>query len=107
MSDLVSVATIAEIPPGGRKSVEVDGRAVLVVRIGDQFFCVEDLCTHDGQPLTDGPLVTANGATTIECPRHAARFDVRTGKPMCMPAVEPVATLDVVLQDGQVFVRPL
>lgn len=90
-SRFVGVAKRSELADGGRLSVEVDGRAVLLFRIGDELYAVEDVCTHDGQPLTDGEF--ANGA--IECPRHGARFDVRTGRALCMPAVEPVRVYQV------------
>lgn len=102
MTDFQTVAKVDEIPPGGRKSVVVDGRAVLVFRIGDDFYAVEDVCSHDGQPLTDGPL----SGTAIECPRHGAKFDVRTGKPLCMPAVEPIAVFEIKTEGNNVLVRP-
>jgi 3-phenylpropionate/trans-cinnamate dioxygenase ferredoxin component len=101
MSDFQKVAVIDEIPPGGRKSLVFDDRAVLLIRIGDDFYAVEDVCSHDGQPLTEGPLE----GTAIECPRHGARFDVRTGRPLCMPAVEPIATLEVKVENGNIFLR--
>ena len=101
MPDFETVANVANIPPGGRASIVVDGRAALLLRIGDDFYAIEDVCSHDGQPLTDGPLRDCS----IECPRHGARFDVRTGKPLCMPAVEPIAVFEVRVQDGQVQVR--
>ncbi len=101
MSELQKVATLDEIPPGGRKSLVFDDRAVLLLRVGDEFFAVEDVCSHDGQPLTDGPLE----GTAIECPRHGARFDVRTGRPLCMPAVEPIATYEVKVVGNDIFLR--
>lgn len=101
MSDFAKVATKSEIPPGGRKSVVLDGRAVLVFRIGEDLYAVEDVCSHDGQPLTEGPLE----GFAVECPRHGARFDVRSGKPLCMPAVEPIATFEVQLRGDDVLVR--
>jgi len=82
------IADVDELPPGGRKSVFIDDTPALLVRIGDDYFAIEDLCTHDGQPLTDGPLQDQ----AIICPRHGAKFDLRTGNPLCMPATEPVAT---------------
>lgn len=91
MATFVKVAKRTDIADGGRMSVEVDGRAILVFRIGDDVYAVEDVCTHDGQPLTEGALV----AGAVECPRHGARFDVRTGKALCMPAVEPVRVYNV------------
>ena len=101
MSEFQKVATLDEIPPGGRKSLVFDDRAVLLLRVGDEFFAVEDVCSHDGQPLTDGPLE----GTAIECPRHGARFDVRTGRPLCMPAVEPIATYEVKVIGNDIFLR--
>jgi 3-phenylpropionate/trans-cinnamate dioxygenase ferredoxin subunit len=101
MSELQKVATLDEIPPGGRKSLVFDDRAVLLLRVGDEFFAVEDVCSHDGQPLTDGPLE----GTAIECPRHGARFDVRTGRPLCMPAVEPIATYEVKVVGNDIFLQ--
>jgi 3-phenylpropionate/trans-cinnamate dioxygenase ferredoxin subunit len=102
MPDFVKVAEVSEIPPGGRKPLVVDDRAVLLFRIGNDFYAVEDVCSHDGQPLTDGPLE----GTAVECPRHGARFDVRTGRPLCMPAVEPIATFEVQVRGNDVLLRP-
>jgi metal-sulfur cluster biosynthetic enzyme/nitrite reductase/ring-hydroxylating ferredoxin subunit len=85
------VADSDELAPNGRKSIFIDDTPALLVRLGDDYFAIEDVCTHDGQPLTEGPV--ANGEIT--CPRHGARFDLRTGKPTCMPATEPVRTFDV------------
>jgi 3-phenylpropionate/trans-cinnamate dioxygenase ferredoxin subunit len=101
MSDYEPVAKVSEIPAGGRKSLVFDDRAVLVFRIGDDFYAVEDVCSHDGQPLTEGPL----DGHAVECPRHGARFDVRTGRPLCMPAVEPIATYEVQVRGDDVLLR--
>jgi len=102
MSALEPAATVDEISPGGRKSIIVDDVPALLIRVGDNFYAIEDVCTHDGQPLTDGPI---NG-TEITCPRHGARFDVTTGAAVWMPATEPVATYLVEVRDGQVYVQP-
>jgi 3-phenylpropionate/trans-cinnamate dioxygenase ferredoxin subunit len=102
MSDFEEVARVDEVPSGGRKSVIIDETPALLLRVGDNFYAIEDVCTHDGQPLTDGPL---NGCE-ITCPRHGARFDIRTGQPLCMPATEPVRTFEVQVRDGKVFARP-
>ncbi|HEY3965214.1 MAG TPA: non-heme iron oxygenase ferredoxin subunit [Planctomycetaceae bacterium] len=103
MSEFQQVATLDEIPSGGRKSLVFDDRAVLLFRIGDDFYAVEDVCSHDGQPLTDGKLA----GTSIECPRHGARFDVRTGRPLCMPAVEPIATFEVRVEGNNILLGAL
>lgn len=102
MSEFVKVARLSEIPEGGRVSAVVDERAILVLRIEGAVYAVEDICSHDGQPLTDGPLE----GCAIECPRHGAQFDVRSGQPLCMPAVEPIATFEVRVDGDEVFVKP-
>ena len=102
MAEFESVASVAEIPPGGRKSVIVDDLPALLVRIGDDFFCIEDTCSHDGHAITDGE----SRGCEIECPRHGARFDLRTGAALCMPATEGIATFEVEIRGGEVFARP-
>ena len=101
MSEFQKVATLDELPAGGRKSIVFDDRAVLLVRIDAAIYAFEDVCSHDGQPLTDGRLI----GEAIECPRHGARFDVKTGRPLCMPAVEPIATYEVQVQGNDICLR--
>ena len=96
------VASVSEIPPNGRKSIIVDDVPALLVRVGNDYFAVEDVCSHDGQPLTDGPV----DAESITCPRHGAKFDLKTGKALCMPATQPIETFAVVIQDGEILVGP-
>jgi len=100
MTQTASEATTDELEPGGRKSIIVDETPVLLVRTGDDYYAIEDVCTHDGQPLTDGPI--ADGE--IACPRHGARFDLKTGNALCMPATEGVHIFKVTVEDGQIFV---
>ena len=95
------VAGTSELKPGQRKSVIVDESPVLLIRIGDLYYAIEDICTHDGQPLTDGPLTDG----TITCPRHGAQFDLETGKALCMPATEPVETFEVQERDEGIYVK--
>ena len=102
MSDFERVASVNDIPSGGRMSVLVDDLPSLLIRIGEEFFAVEDVCSHDGQPLTTGTLEDCS----ISCPRHGARFDLRTGRPLCMPAIEPITTFEVQIHDGAVYARP-
>lgn len=102
MSDFERVAAVSEIEPGGRLSIIVDDRALLLLRVGDDFYAIEDVCTHDGQPLTNGPFQ----GTEITCPRHGARFDVTNGRQLCMPATEPVATFEVKVEGDAVYVGP-
>lgn len=96
------VAKVTELADGDRKSIFVDDLPALLVRLGDDYVAIEDVCSHDGQPLTDGPI--ANGA--ISCPRHGARFDLRTGKPLCMPATSPVQTFAVEVRADGIYAAP-
>src|SRR5271166_3400813 len=100
MSTFVKVATRAELPVGGKKLVEVDGRAIAVFNVDGAFHAIDDICTHDGGPLAEGELA----GYEIECPRHGARFDVRTGRALCMPAFEPVAVHPIELRGDDIYV---
>lgn len=104
MADFEQVASVDEINPGERLSVFYDDDIpILLVQNDDgSYLAVEDVCTHDGQPLTDGPI--ENGE--IVCPRHGARFDLKTGEPKCMPATSAVATFEVKVEDAEIFLRP-
>ena len=102
MSEFERVAAISEIASGGRLSIVVDDVPSLLIRSGDEYFAIQDVCSHDGQPLTNGPIENCS----ITCPRHGARFDLRTGSPLCMPAIEPIETFEVMVRDGDIFVRP-
>jgi 3-phenylpropionate/trans-cinnamate dioxygenase ferredoxin subunit len=100
MSNFVKVATRNEVPLGGRKVLEVDGRAIALFHVEGSFYAIDDLCTHDGGPLAEGELM----GVEIQCPRHGARFDVRTGRPLCMPAIEPVTVHPVEVRGDDIYV---
>lgn len=99
MAHWEAIAAAEELADGERKPVIVDETPALLLRVGDAFYCVEDVCTHDGQPLTDGPV--ADGQIT--CPRHGARFELATGAPKCMPATEPIRTFRVEVRPDGVY----
>jgi 3-phenylpropionate/trans-cinnamate dioxygenase ferredoxin subunit len=79
----ITVAQTADIPPGEREVFDVEGYYIAVFNVGGTYSAIEDVCTHDDGPLADGEL----DGYEIECPRHGARFDIRTGKVLSMPAV--------------------
>ncbi len=93
------IAETGEIQPGKRRSVFVDDLPALLIRIDDEYFVVEDVCSHDGQPLADGPLTEG----TIQCPRHGARFDLSTGEALCMPATKGIRTFKVEVRDDGIW----
>jgi 3-phenylpropionate/trans-cinnamate dioxygenase ferredoxin subunit len=99
--DWTRVCTTSELLPGEYRVVQVDGVAVAVFNIDGEHYAIEDLCTHDGGELTGGPLL----GHEIACPRHGARFDVRTGAALCPPAYEPTAKFPVRIADGAVWTR--
>ncbi len=83
-SEFVEVAKLSSIAEPGKLVVEVDDRLVVVVRYEGQVYCVDDVCTHDGGTLGDGEL----DGNCLVCPRHGAKFDIKTGNAMCMPATK-------------------
>jgi 3-phenylpropionate/trans-cinnamate dioxygenase ferredoxin subunit len=101
MNKPVKVAARSELPPGEKKLIDVDGRAIALFNVDGSFYAIDDICTHDGGPLAEGELLGCE----IQCPRHGARFDVRTGKALCMPAIEPVTSHSVELRGDEVFVQ--
>jgi metal-sulfur cluster biosynthetic enzyme/nitrite reductase/ring-hydroxylating ferredoxin subunit len=101
MSDFVKVAATADLPDPGRQLVEVEDRIVALFHVGGQFYCIDDVCTHDGGPLSEGKLAEF----AIACPRHGAKFDIRTGKALTMPATEDTVAHEVKVENGQVYVR--
>ncbi|MFO0975684.1 MAG: non-heme iron oxygenase ferredoxin subunit [Planctomycetaceae bacterium] len=93
------VIGLDELQSGDRRSVFVDDIPALAIRIADQYFVIEDVCSHDGQPLTDGLIQDC----AIVCPRHSAKFDLKTGKALCMPATEAIRVFKTEVRDGAVW----
>src|SRR5438477_8698532 len=96
------VAGSGEIEPGAIRYVEADGQSIALCNVDGQIYAIADVCTHDGGSLDQGFL----DGNLVECPRHGARFDVITGRAVTLPAVRPVRTYTVMLEDGQVLVDP-
>ena len=94
-------ARLNELADPGRLVVEVADRMIVLVRVGGDVFALDDVCTHDGGTLSDGPLE----GTDLVCPRHGARFDVRTGHPLTMPATRATVVHQVRIDDGGIFVK--
>jgi 3-phenylpropionate/trans-cinnamate dioxygenase ferredoxin subunit len=88
------ICSVSEVPPGTARVFEVGDRAIAVCNVGGQLFAVDDVCTHDEGSLEQGELE----GFEIECPRHGARFDVRTGAAKVLPAVLPIETFGVRVQ---------
>jgi NAD(P)H-dependent nitrite reductase small subunit len=91
MAQFVRVASRSEIPDSGGRAVEVEGKRIAIFRVGERFYAVDDECTHQGAPLSEGSV--ENGE--VECPWHASHFDLETGEATEPPADEAVATYEV------------
>jgi 3-phenylpropionate/trans-cinnamate dioxygenase ferredoxin subunit len=73
-----------------------------VYHVDGELYAIEDRCSHDDGPLVEGDWEPDEAV--VICPRHGARFDIRTGRPLTLPAVLPVATFPVAVEDGVVYV---
>ena len=96
----VAVAGADELEDGQARAFAADGERVALARVGGEIYAVRDECSHDDGPLGDGTLE----GCAIQCPRHGARFDVRTGAVLSMPAIAPIDSFQVRIEDGQVLV---
>ena len=96
----VDVADEGGVDEGEVRTFHVEGRRVAVARANGQLYAVQDLCSHDDGPLGDGSLEDF----AVVCPRHGAKFDIRTGAVLAMPAVAPIETYPVMEKDGRIQV---
>ena len=80
--EFIQVIEVEQVPPGERVVFEIDGLPIAVFNVSGQYYAIGDVCTHDEGPLADGELV----GYQIICPRHGARFDIRSGKALTLPA---------------------
>lgn len=101
MSEFVKAGHLSDLADPGKQLVEVDQQLVVLFRVGSQVYCLDDVCTHDGGPLGEGTL----DDHTIACPRHGAKFDIRDGRPLTMPATEATACHEVKVEGDDIYVR--
>lgn len=94
------VGKIAEIPEPGTKIFQAGKKRILVARWEGQVYAIDDRCTHDDGSLAEGELEDCQ----VECPRHGARFDLKSGKALCLPAVGSVHVYSVEVRDGEIYV---
>jgi 3-phenylpropionate/trans-cinnamate dioxygenase ferredoxin subunit len=93
------LCALADLKPCEPLRVELDEIDVAVVKVGDEVFAIEDVCSHAEIPLSDGEV----DGCTIECELHGSRFDLRTGKPTGPPATQPVPVFEISVIDGDVY----
>ena len=100
MGNWLDVADIAELTPGTRRVIDMDGVAVAVFNLDGEYFAIQDICPHDGGELANGELE----GEVIICPRHGARFSIRTGTVLGPPAYEDIRTFPVRVEGSRVQV---
>ncbi|MCQ8179868.1 non-heme iron oxygenase ferredoxin subunit [Methylomonas sp. SURF-1] len=100
MAEWIDVVAASALADGEHIVVDVDGDDVAVFNIGGEFYAIADVCTHDGAEIASGEL----DGDEIVCPRHGARFCVKTGQVKCAPAYEDVATFPVRVEAGRLQV---
>ncbi|MFN2583094.1 MAG: bifunctional 3-phenylpropionate/cinnamic acid dioxygenase ferredoxin subunit [Candidatus Dormibacteria bacterium] len=103
VAEWITVGQAADVPPGHAARVEIDGVPVAIFNVNGTFHALDDTCSHAEASLSEGDL--DDGRCTIECPLHGSTFDLRTGEPLTLPAIEPVRVHHVEVDaDGQLRV---
>ena len=97
----MTVARADEIAPSEWRVADVDGAQIAVFNLDGEYYAIADVCTHDAGQLTGGFV----DGDVIVCPRHGARFSIRTGEALSAPAYEPTDIFPVRVHDGNVQVR--
>ena len=98
MAETIDVCPLDELPPGAMRLVAWEGLEIGVFNCAGEVLAIEDRCSHDDGELVDGELDQEQ--CTIECPRHGSLFDLRSGKPLTLPAYVPVETFPILIEDG-------
>lgn len=100
MSQFVKVATTADLPPGTSLCVTVDGHKIALFNLDGEYFAIDDTCSHADASLSEGEIE----GNCVICPRHGARFDIRTGQALSLPAWAPVDTYEVRVEGEEILV---
>ena len=93
--EYIDIGPVSDVPNGDRLFVQIGEFQIVVFNIAGQYFAIGDVCSHDGGPLGDGELEDQQ----IICPRHGARFDIRTGTVLTLPAFEDIPAFPVLVEN--------
>ena len=99
----MDICSIDDLPPGAKRVVTWEDLEIGIVNCGGDILAIEDRCSHDNGDLMEGEV--DEDQCTVECPRHGSLFDLRTGKPLTLPAYVPVDTFPVLVEDGVIRVE--
>ena len=101
MAEWVRVASLDECQGNGCvHAATADGLELVLVKWEDEVFALEDRCSHQDFPLSEGEVEDGK----LECVFHGAKFDIRSGKAVQLPAIKPVKTYPAEVRDGEIFV---
>ncbi|MDQ1373983.1 MAG: 3-phenylpropionate/trans-cinnamate dioxygenase ferredoxin component [Actinomycetota bacterium] len=103
MGEKVKVATVDELADCSAKRVDVGRHRIALVRIGEDFYAIGDICSHAEISLSEGDVLCDD--REIECWKHGSTFDLKTGEPQSLPATKPVPVYGVEVRDGEVWVE--
>lgn len=96
--EFVPIGSINQLKDGERLFIEVDEKSIVIINIADKYYAIADICSHDDGPVGEGTLE----GYEIICPRHGARFDIRTGKVLALPAFVDIPAYAVRLVGDQI-----
>jgi 3-phenylpropionate/trans-cinnamate dioxygenase ferredoxin subunit len=100
MPQVIEVCPLEDLAPGAMRLVEWEDLEIAIFNCSGSVYAIEDRCSHDDGPLVEGELDEEQ--CTIECPRHGSLFDLKTGKPLTLPAYVPVETFPVIIEDDTI-----
>lgn len=96
------MAEVEQVPPGTAIAVEMpDGLKISLANSDGEIYAIADRCTHADFPMSNGSV---HGGATIECAWHGARYDMRTGRPIRLPAIKPIRTFEVKIEGNDILV---
>ena len=101
MAGWIKITSTAALPEDRGIRIEAGSHRIALFRIGDEVHAVGDRCSHAEASLSEGDVFEGE----IECPRHGAAFDLRTGKPLSLPATQPVPVYETKIEDGDLYLR--
>ena len=96
--EYITVASVDELDNGERMIFEIDGSPIALFNIAGEYFAIADICSHDEGPLVEGDVQ----AYEVECPRHGARFNIKTGQALTLPAVVDIPSYPVRLEGDEI-----
>jgi 3-phenylpropionate/trans-cinnamate dioxygenase ferredoxin subunit len=96
------LCAVADLEPGQARRFDVEGHAIALVRIGDDFYAIGDVCSHGNVSLSEGEVLADD--CEIECWKHGSAFSLTTGQPSTLPATQPVPVYEIEVDGDDVMV---